>query len=172
MKSWKECLENIGTVVLDASEEKVYRALADSGHLDGDMLTLAGPGDGKGRPIEWFRERWHRVCREYALRYDEPVQWHMVLNRGSSGKGQVSAHVTWVNKKPRHVGWLMRRWCELYGTDRAKESSHPNCLRYAAKNMAQPDARTYSGAHNRRASPKRGKGFWARAEKKAKEKRV
>jgi len=162
--SLKEMMKNGHTVQLEEAEEKVYAALAGSGHLDSHMLTLAAPGDGKPRPPEWFRKAFHNLCAVYYREWKEKPQWHMTLNRGWCGTGQWSAHVTWVNEVPRRVDWMVNRWNTLYGTKRAVLSSHSNGLRYVVKNMGQPDARTYSGAQNRRMFPKRGKGYRVKAE--------
>jgi hypothetical protein len=152
------------TVQLEDDEEILYSALSGSGHLDSHMVTLAAPGDGNPRPPEWFRKNFHNLCAVYHREYDERPQWHMTLNCGYFGNGQWSAHVTWVNEVPRGVEWIVARWNEVFGTKRAVLSPHSNGLRYAVKNMGQPDARTYSGVHNRRMSRKRGKGYLTRVE--------
>jgi len=159
VKSLKEMMELGHTVQLDDAEEEIYAALAGSGHLDSHMLTLAGPLDGKPRPPEWFREEFHTMCAAYLRMYDENPQWHMVINRGWSGTGQWSAHVTWVNEKPRKLKFFTWWWNKRFGTMRCVLSVHSNGLRYIVKNMVQPDARTYEGARNRRNTKKRGKGF-------------
>ena len=170
MKSLKEMMKLGHTVQLDDTEEEIYVALAGSGHLDSHMLTLAGPGDGRPRPPEWFRKTFHNLCAAYYREHGEIIQWHMTLNCGWSGTGQWSAHVTWVNEIPREIGWLVWRWNDLYGAKRAVLSSHSNGLRYSVKNMGQPDARTYEGVKNRRTAQKRGKGFLTPAEVQEKQK--
>lgn len=157
------------TVQLTDNEEEIYKALAGSGHLDSHMVTLAGPGDGKPRPPEWFRKTFHNLCAAYYREHGESPQWHMTLNQGWHGTSQWSAHVTWVNVIPGEIGWLIWRWNTLYGAKRAVLSSHSNGLRYVVKNMGQPDARTYSGVKNRRFAQKRGKGFLTPAEVKRKQ---
>lgn len=164
MKSLKEMLEKGHTVKLDDKQEEIYTALAGSGHLDSHMVTLAGPGDGKPRPPEWFRKTFHNLCASYHREFGEVIQWNMTLNQGWRGIGQWSAHVTWVNEMPRELGWIVWKWNSLYGAKRAVLSPHSNGLRYVVKNMGQPDARTYSGSKNRRNSRKRGKGFLTAAE--------
>lgn len=164
MKSLKEMMELGHTVQLDDKQEEIYVALVGSGHLDSHMVTLAGPGDGRPRPPEWFRKTFHNLCAAYYREHGEKPQWSMTLNCGWSGTGHCSAHVTWVNEIPGEIDWLVWKWNDLYGRKRAVLSSHSNGLRYAVKNMTQPDARTYSGVHNRRNSRKRGKGFLTAAE--------
>ena len=160
MKSLKEMLELGHTVELTDDEEDIYVALVGSGHLDSHMLTLAAPGDGKRRPPEWFRKNWHNLCSVYRMEHaDERPQWHMTLNYGWRGTGQLSAHVTWVNEIPLDLEWMVDRWNKVFGTKRAVLSPHSNGLRYAVKNMGQPEALTFSGVHNRRIGQKRGKGY-------------
>lgn len=157
------------TVELDDEQEKLYRALVSTGFTDSHMLTLAGPKDGGGVGPEWFRSTFHEMCAAYYRQYDERPQWIMTCNRGWSGTGQWTAHVTWKNEVPRKLKFMLKWWNGRFGSWKCILSVHRGGLRYNVKNMGQPDARTYEGRFNRRNSPKRGKGFRGEADIEADE---
>lgn len=151
--------KNKHTVLLSPAEEKVTEALADSGFLTSMLLTLAIPlrtsrnGDRGNYDESWFRAAIGLLMREYYQEYGVMLQYQIVMNRGYIGTGNLSAHVVWKNVLPSHISFLVNRWNSMYGVNRAKVSTHTQCLRYYVKNMSQPDALTHDGPHNRAGVP-------------------
>lgn len=143
-------------VSLSPTEELVTEALAASGYLPSMMITLCVPlGKGKGYYYDesWFCAAIGLLMRAYYKKYGVMLEYQIVMNRGYSGTGNVSAHVVWKDSLPAHTAFLADWWNAKYGVDRASVSAHTQCLRYFVKNMSQPSALTHDGPHNRVAAP-------------------
>ena len=143
-------------VSLTPPEELVTEALAASGFLPSMMITLATPlGNNGGMYYDesWFRAAIGLLMRGYYKEYGVMLQYQIVMNRGYMGTGRVSAHIVWKDSLPEHTWFLVNWWNAKYGVERAKVSTHTQCLRYYVSNMSQPDALTHDGPHNRAGKP-------------------
>jgi hypothetical protein len=156
--SIRERLKQLQIVTLGTKEQETLTALIEMGYVTDHMLTIAIPLQGPRRNDDWLKSAVYAMMAAYHRRYHEHPQWLLVLNRGTDGLGEWSGHIVWKNKIPAKLKFFTWWWNKRFGSLRAVTSHHDNCLAYAAKNMAQPDARTHDGPYNRRNAPRRGAG--------------
>ena len=154
MNSLKERLKQLQTTTLDTKEQETLDALVSMGYLTGHMLTIAIPLEGPRRNDDWLKSAVYAMMKAYYRRYHTHPQWLLVLNRGYDGKGEWSGHIVWKNEVPAKLKFFTWWWNKRFGSLRAENSAHPNCLAYFVKNMSQPDARTHDGPYNRRNTPR------------------
>lgn len=126
------------TLIFTSNEhEKADKRLREAGDWCEVVLLTLSPR-AKRYDAQWPIDMFIEALRMYYGAKKELVNYHIVSNRGRSGRGQCSAHV--VFEEPLPDIELLERYLHALDVKTKVTSAGEEAVFYMSENIAQPDA--------------------------------